>query len=139
MGPLLSEQVCFALYSTTGEITKAYRDLLEPHGLTYPQFVVMMALWHDNGASLTDTAKSVGLSKSTLTPMLKKLERLGYIERQFVVGNERTKSMQLTEQGEKFAKEGGKIAKLALCATGLSEEEAKTLIQLCFNIKENLG
>ncbi len=138
MGPLLSEQVCYALYSTSGVITRAYRELLQPHQLTYPQFVVMMALWHNNGASLTETANSVGLSKGTLTPILRKLETAGYIRRELVCGNDRTKSMILTKKGRDFANEGEKITAQALCATGLSQDEARTLIRLCTSIRTHL-
>lgn len=138
MGPLLSEQVCFALYSTSGKVTRAYKKLLDPHDLTYPQFVVMMALWQNNGSSLTDTAKKVGLSKGTLTPILKRLESMGFLERQYIHGNERTKSMMLTKKGRDFSNEGKKITELALCATGLSDDDSKTLIRLCSDIQSNL-
>jgi len=84
MGPELDKQVCYALYSTSGLITQAYRSLLEPLKLTYPQFVVMMALWENDNISVTQLAKTVSLSKSTMTPLLKRLEALGYITREFV-------------------------------------------------------
>lgn len=138
LGPLLNEQVCYALYSTTGKITRAYKKLLAPHDLTYPQFVVLMALWQDNGASLTNTATKVGLSKGTLTPILKRLESMGFIERRFAQGNERTKSMLLTKKGREFSAEGERITELALCATGLSIDESQTLIQLCSKVKTTL-
>lgn len=138
MGPLLSEQVCFALYSTTGVITRAYRELLSPHQLTYPQFVVMMALWSDNGASLSEVARRVGLTKGTVTPILKNLENSGYIKRKAIPGNDRMKSMVLTEKGRAFAQEADEITKQALCATGLTSDEAQTLIRLCSNIRANL-
>lgn len=138
MGPLLSEQVCFALYSTTGVITRAYRELLAPHQLTYPQFVVMMALWDDNGASLSQIAKRVGLTKGTMTPILKNLENSGYIRRESIPGNDRMKSMVLTEKGRAFAQQGDEITQQALCATGLASDEAQTLIRLCSNIRSNL-
>lgn len=139
MGPLLNEQLCFALYRTTGEITKAYRQLLDPHQLTYPQFVILMALWHEDGASPTNLANRVGLSKGTVTPVLKKLEESNFIRRQQVPGNDRAKSMNLTTKGRSFAIEGQKISQKAFCATGLSQNEANTIIQLCSKIRFNLG
>ncbi len=138
MGPLLKDQVCYALYSTSGEVTKAYAELLKPHQLTYPQFVVMMALWQDDGASPTNLAKAVGLSKATLSPVLKKLESHGYLKREPVPGNDKAKSISLTKKGRDLATEGENIARLALCATGLSETEVKQLITICNKIKNNL-
>ncbi|AFI84621.1 MarR family winged helix-turn-helix transcriptional regulator [Methylophaga nitratireducenticrescens] len=138
MGPLLQDQVCFALYSTSGEVTKAYGKLLKQHRLTYPQFVVMMALWKNDGASPTQLASVVGLSKATLSPILKKLEATGYLLRKSVPDNEKTKSMVLTQKGREFAGEGEAIAKMALCATGLNETEVNQLIAICNKIKNNL-
>ena len=138
MGPLLQDQVCFALYSTSGEVTKAYGKLLKQDGLTYPQFVVMMGLWQNDGASPTQLAKAVGLSKATLSPILRKLESNGYLVRESVPDNDKTKSMVLTPKGREFADEGEHIAKLALCATGLNETEVNKLIAMCNKIKNNL-
>ncbi|MCL5974969.1 MAG: MarR family transcriptional regulator [Gammaproteobacteria bacterium] len=138
MGPLLEDQVCYALYSTSGEVTKAYAELLKPHQLTYPQFVVMMALWQDDGASPTNLAKAVGLSKATLSPVLKKLESNGYLIKEAVPGNDKVKSMVLTKKGRELAAEGENIAKVALCATGLNETEVKQLLGICNKIKTNL-
>ena len=138
MGPLLKDQLCFALYSTSGAITKAYGELLKPHQLTYPQFVVLMALWQHNGASVTQLAKVVSLSKATLTPILKKLESTGFLRRENVPDNDRTKSIVLSKKGQDFATQGETIAKLALCATGLDDTEAEQLIALCNTITANL-
>lgn len=137
-GPKLSEQVCFALYSTIGVVTQAYVGLLAPHQLTYPQFVVLMGLWQRNGASVTELSTMVGLSKGTLTPILKKLEALRFLERKRLEGNERTMTILLTVKGVSFAQEARHIAEQALCATGLSTDEASHLISLCNKIKSNL-
>lgn len=137
--PSLSDQICFALYSTSGEVTKAYSQLLTPHNLSYPQFVVLMGLWQKNGASVTELSAIVGLSKGTLTPVLKKLERQGFLVRKRVEGNERTMTLLLTGQGEAFASESKQITKQALCATGLTDKEAGQLINLCNKIKHNLS
>ena len=139
MGPLLHQQVCYALYSTSGIITQAYRSLLEPLKLTYPQFVVMMALWQKDKVSVTELAETVGLSKPTMTPLLKRLELLNYITREFEPGDERQKRITLTAQGRSFESDAGKVAMKALCATGLSNKEADQLIALCQKVKTNLS
>lgn len=139
MGPKLHDQVCYALYSTSGVITQAYRSLLAPHKLTYPQFVVMMALWQKDNVSVTELALVVGLSKPTMTPLLKRLELLNYINRKFILGDDRKKCISLTTTGKSLAVEADKVAKQALCATGLKEEEATQLISLCNKVKSNLS
>ena len=138
MGPMLDKQVCYALYSTSGVITQAYRSLLEPLNLTYPQFVVMMALWQQDKVSVTELATTVGLGKPTMTPLLKRLELLGYITREFEPGNERKKSIALTLLGRSYASDADKVAQQALCETSLSDEEAEQLITLCQKVKNKL-
>lgn len=139
MGPILHQQVCYSLYSTSGIITQAYRSLLKPLELTYPQFVVMMALWKKDKISVTELAKTVGLSKPTMTLLLKRLELLDYITREFEPGDERKKRITLTRQGRSFESDANKVASQALCATGLSRDEADLLIVLCNKIKTNLA
>ncbi|AFJ03170.1 Organic hydroperoxide resistance transcriptional regulator [Methylophaga frappieri] len=139
MGPRLNEQVCFALYSTSGTITRAYQRLLAPHRLTYPQFVVMMSLWHHDGATQKAIAESIGITKGTLSPILKNLEMNGYITRNSPPGNDRIKSVFLTTAGKTLAEQGERIAEQALCATGLTLTEANDVIRLCTKIKDHLG
>jgi DNA-binding MarR family transcriptional regulator len=139
MAPKLHDQVCYSLYSTSGLITQAYRSLLEPLKLTYPQFVVMMALWQQDSVSVTELATMVGLSKATMTPLLKRLELLDYINRTFLLGDDRKKCISLTTTGKSLAEEADKVAKQALCATGLSNKEAEQLISLCNKVKTELS
>jgi DNA-binding MarR family transcriptional regulator len=98
----------------------------------------MMSLWQRDNISVTELAKSVGLSKSTMTPLLKRLELLGYITREFEAGNERQKNVALTALGQSFALEAEEVARKALCATNLTDEEAEQLISLCKKVKSSL-
>lgn len=68
MGPDLNEQVCYALYSTSRTVTQAYKPLLEPLNLTYPQYVVMMALWGKDAVKISEVAQITRISNATLTP-----------------------------------------------------------------------
>lgn len=138
MSPLLHQQVCYALYSTSNAVTRAYRPLLSPLNLTYPQFVVMMALWEQDNVSATQLAKTIGISKATLTPLLKRLELLNYITKEFAEGDERQKCIALTKQGAALGPIANEATKQALCATGLSKEEIKQLLFMCRKIKTNL-
>ncbi|MEZ8143243.1 MarR family winged helix-turn-helix transcriptional regulator [Enterovibrio sp. FF113] len=139
MGPKHIDQICFNLYSTSSMITQAYKPLLEPFKLTYPQFVVMMSLWQEQDVSVTELAQSVGLSKATVTPIIKRLQSVGYVTKTLVEGNERQKSVALTDEGKKLARAGKKVAKQALCATGLTESEADTMISLSQKIRQHLA
>jgi DNA-binding MarR family transcriptional regulator len=139
MGPKIHNQVCFALYSTSGLITQAYRSLLIPLNLTYPQFVVMMALWEKNEVSVTELATKVCLSKPTMTSLLRRLELLNYINREFLPGDDRKKCISLTPKGKSIADKADNVAKKALCATGLSNVEAEQLISLCKKVKTHLS
>ena len=139
MGPKLNEQVCYTLYSTSSIITQAYRGLLKPLKLTYPQFVVMMALWQQDKVSVTELAATIGLSKPTMTPLLKRLELLEYVTREFEPGDERQKSIELTALGRSLTADADKVAQQALCATGLTDNEAEQLITICQKIKLELS
>ncbi len=139
MGPKLDEQLCYSLYSTSRAITQAYKSLLDPLGLTYPQYVVMMALWDKEAVKISKVADATGLSNATLSPLLKRLEVNGYIERRFAEEDERQKSILLTKVGKALGKKAKKASELALCATGLNEKEVTKLMTLCTLIKNNLN
>jgi DNA-binding MarR family transcriptional regulator len=99
----------------------------------------MMALWKKDSVSVTELASDVGLSKPTMTPLLKRLELLNYINREFLLGDERKKCISLTTTGKTLAVKANIVAKQALCATGLNNEEAEQLIFLCNKVKTNLS
>ena len=132
----LDEQLCFALYSASNSLTRIYRSLLEPHGLTYPQFVVLMALWQKDNVSITQLAQKTGLAKATMTPLLKRLEQKGLIERQRLESNDRQKNIVLTEAGLELSKQSGDITNQVFCSTTLTAGEANTIIAACHQINE---
>jgi MarR family transcriptional regulator, organic hydroperoxide resistance regulator len=138
MGPKLNEQLCYALYSTSRAITQAYKPLLEPLNLTYPQYVVMMALWDKEAVKISEIAQVTGISNATLSPLLKRLEANGYIERGYIETDERQKSITLTASGKTLGKKAKKASELALCATGLNERDVAKLMSLCESIKNKL-
>ncbi len=130
----LDNQLCFALYSASNRITAVYRPLLEPLGLTYPQFVVLMALWEEDNISISRLAARAELSKATMTPLLKRLEQKGLIHRNLLPDNERQKAIVLTEDGRKLSRKSGDISNKVSCATGLTMQEANNMIKLCKRI-----
>ena len=78
----LDNQVCFALYSTSLAMTKLYKPLLDAIGLTYPQYLVMLVLWEQDGPTVSELGERLFLDSGTLTPLLKRLETSGLVERQ---------------------------------------------------------
>ena len=95
----LERQVCFALATVNRSVIKVYRPVLEPLGLTHPQYLVMLALWERSPRSLRDIADTLLLEPPTLTPLLKRLETAGYVERARNPADERELRIRLTEEG----------------------------------------
>lgn len=98
----LDKQLCFALYGAAHAFTRAYKPLLSPLGLTYPQYVVMMALWEEDDISVKALGEKVGLDSGTLSPLLKRLEQVGYVSRRRDVADERLVFITLTETGRQL-------------------------------------
>ena len=132
--PRLDTELCFALYSASSRITSIYRPLLEPYGLTYTQFVVLMALWEEDGVSITQLAEKAGLTNATMTPLLRRLEEKDFITRERVEGNEREKRVVLTQSGRDLSRKSGEITESVFCATGLTKAQAKDMIRNCKRI-----
>lgn len=95
----LDRQVCFALAATSRSVIGLYRPVLEPLGLTHPQYLVLLALWEQSPRTVRAIAEALHLEPPTLTPLLKRLERIGYVTRGRNPANERELSVELTEQG----------------------------------------
>jgi len=96
----LENQICFPLYACAKEVVRQYRKPLEKLGLTYTQYVVMMVLWEFGGMTEGELGEKVHLDSGTLAPLLKRLEKQGYIQRVRPKDNERKLFLSLTEQGE---------------------------------------
>ena len=95
----LESQLCFSLYAASRLVTRAYQPLLAPLGLTYPQYVVMLILWQDAPCRVTQIGERALLSSNTLTPLLKRLEQLGYVTRARDPEDERVVQIGLTPSG----------------------------------------
>ena len=95
----LDRQVCFALAVASRNVIALYRPVLEPMGLTHPQYLVMLALWERSPRTLTDIARALALEPATLSPLLKRLEAAGYVTRGRSSDDERALEVQLTSEG----------------------------------------
>lgn len=96
---LLDQQLCFALYAASRSVTGLYRPLLEPLGLTYPQYLVMLVLWEQDGLTVRELGQRLQLDSGTLTPLLKRLQSAGLVTRQRRQQDEREVDIRLTDAG----------------------------------------
>lgn len=136
--PRLGEQLCFALYAASNTLTRAYRSLLEPLDLTYPQFVVMMALWEKDSVCITSLATCTKLGMPTMTPLLKRLEEKKLLKRIASPADDRQKLIVLTPEGRALATQGEAITQEAFRRTGLQPSEAEQLLDLCQQMVEHM-
>ncbi len=119
----LENQVCFALAVAARSVIALYRPLLEPMGLTHPQYLVMLALWGGAPLSVTELSGMLALDPGTLSPLLKRLEAQGYVERRRVPGNERTLAVTLTDAGRALRSDAERIPPAVVERLGMPLEE----------------
>lgn len=112
----LDEQLCFALYSTSLAMTKAYKPLLDKLALTYPQYLTMLVLWETDDIAVKDIAARLSLDPATVTPLLKRLEALGYIERVRGTLDERVVHARLTAEGAALRDKARSVPADLFCA-----------------------
>ncbi len=114
----LENQFCFALYSASHAMTKAYKPMLDRLELTYPQYLVMLVLWEQDGVLVKDIGARLYLDSGTLTPLLKRLEAGGLLERKRDPHDERQVRISLTAAGKALAAQARDIPAQVLCASG---------------------
>jgi len=124
----LDNQLCFALYVSSKEIIRKYKPLLDPLGLTYTGYITLMALWEKDEITVKDLGKCLYLDSGTLTPVLKKLEALSYIERIRSSNDERNVYIKLTKAGIDLKKEAAHIPKDLICTTNFDPVNAFELL-----------
>ncbi len=105
----LESQLCFALARASRGVVNAYRAVLEPLGLTHPQYLVMLALWQHGPLSLTRLADLVALEPATLSPLVRRVESIGYVTRRRDPGDERTLVIALTEEGRRLRRRAEQV------------------------------
>lgn len=135
----LDRQLCFALYSASLAMTKVYKPLLEPLGLTYPQYLVMLVLWESDGPTVSQLGQRLALDSGTLTPLLKRLEALGFVQRQRDAGDERRVLVHLTAQGRTLRSRAAGVPPQLLQASRCSVDELATLTQRLQALRQHLN
>lgn len=134
----LDDQVCFSLYSAARAMNKAYRRLLDPLGLTYPQYLVMMVLWQADGVTVTDIGARLMLDSATLTPLLKRLESSGLVTRTRATRDERQVLIALTRAGRALEKKARAIPPELFCATECSATELLAMKKKLDSLRDSL-
>ena len=124
----LDHQLCFAVYSTSLAMTKLYKPLLEPLGLTYPQYLVMLVLWEGDGVTVSQLGERLSLDSGTLTPLLKRLQTAGLLQRLRDTRDERRVLLQLTPAGRKLKARAARVPQTVACATACDIGELAALV-----------
>jgi DNA-binding MarR family transcriptional regulator len=134
----LDSQFCFALYSASLAMTKTYKPLLDKLGLTYPQYLVMLVLWQEDGLLVKAIGEKLFLDSGTLTPLLKRLEASGFIVRARDLEDERQVRITLTREGRALKRRAQDIPQQVLCASGQSEQAVASLRAQLSSIRDDL-
>jgi len=134
----LDRQVCFALYSASLAMTKLYKPLLAPLGLTYPQYIAMLVLWEQERLSVGELGERLALDSGTLTPLLKRLEQQGLVERERDPEDERRVLLHLTAAGRALKIEARRVPPNILQATGCDLSEISQLTRQLAGLRDAL-
>ncbi|MFT5704168.1 MAG: DNA-binding MarR family transcriptional regulator [Shewanella sp.] len=135
----LSDNLCFALYTAGNALVRAYRPLLEKCDLTYPQYLVMQALWLNNGINLTDLSRETRLDLGTLTPIVKRLEAKQLLVRSIDSKDERKKIIKVTPSGTVLKQDALALKQVLLDKVSITGLEIDSLRNLCLTITDDLN
>ena len=130
----LENQICFPLYACSKEITRRYAPLLEKLDLTYTQYLAMMVLWEEKEINVKELGKKLFLDSGTLTPLLKKLEAKGYVNRKRSKNDERNLIISITEKGMDLRKDAKFVPRELSKCVKLERYEALTLYKTLYKI-----
>ncbi|SIT35852.1 Organic hydroperoxide resistance transcriptional regulator [Paraburkholderia piptadeniae] len=134
--PKLADFLCFAVYSANLAFGKAYKPILEELGLTYTQYITVIALWEEDDQTVSSLGEKLFLESNTLTPILKKLEGMGYLERQRDPEDERQVRVSLTKSGRRLREKALNMDLVE--ATGLTPDEFSKVQKAIVTLRNNL-
>jgi MarR family transcriptional regulator, organic hydroperoxide resistance regulator len=135
----LEKQVCFALYSATRAVTQLYRPVLDALGLTYPQYLVMLVLWERGASTVKQLGQALELDSGTLSPLLKRLESQGYVQRRRSTVDERSVVIDLTDAGAALRSRASSVPRRIAGATGMEFVELEALRQNLVRLTETVS
>jgi DNA-binding MarR family transcriptional regulator len=132
----LENQLCFPLYAAARAVTGAYTPYLKALNLTYTQYIVLLVLWEQDGITVGEICRKLMLDSGTLSPLLKKMRTLGYIEKQHSATDERAVLIYLTEQGRALQEQAKDIPLQVGKCVKIAPEKAKQLYSLLYELLE---
>lgn len=134
----LDNQLCFALYSASLAMTRLYKPLLEPLGLTYPQYLALLVLWERDGLAVNELGERLFLDSGTLTPLLKRMEAAGWLSRGRASDDERRVLVTLTADGRALKRRAQGVPRELAAATGCSADELVALTRRLRQLRTQL-
>ena len=135
----LENQLCFALYTATNAMIRAYRPWLEQLDLTYPQYLALLVLWQEDGVSVKQLGEQLHLDSGTLTPLLKRLEAKGLVTRGRRENDERVRVLALTAAGQALRQQAAEIPEAMRCQLSLTDDALLQLKLGCETLSRELG
>ncbi len=133
----LANQLCFPLYAAARNVTGLYTPWLKPLGLTYTQYIVFLVLWEKDGLSVSEIGEKLMLDNGTLSPLLKKMEQAGYVERRRSREDDRVVRITLTEKGRALQERAKEVPRRVAGCIDLPPEKARMLYALLYELLEN--
>lgn len=134
----LNKQLCFALYATSRAFTKTYNTLLDDLGVTYPQYLSLLALWESDGLTVHELAFKLEIEGATATPLVQRLEKLELVDRKRDTKDERRVHIFLTKKGKALRKKALLVPPALGCAINMSAKEAEAMIVTLNQLRTNL-
>lgn len=134
----LADFMCFSVYTTNLAYSCVYRPVLEKLRLTYPQYIAIISLWEEDKQTVKGLSDKLYLEPSTVTPMLKKLEAMGYLTRVRDTEDERVVRVSLTDAGRRLREQGLQFSPLTVKASGLDRDEFVALQRAIVKLRNNL-
>ncbi|MBV2129267.1 MarR family winged helix-turn-helix transcriptional regulator [Arsukibacterium indicum] len=135
----LDQQLCFALYSVSNAMVRLYRPLLQPFDLTYPQYVVLLALWQQDNISLGTLGRATLFDSGTLTPLVKKLEQKQLLQRVASQDDERVKQVVLTTKGRALQQKVSGVMQALRCQVAMDDEQLIQLREMARQLQQQIS
>ena len=133
----LSNQMCFPLYAAARSVTNLYTPYLSELGLTYTQYIVLLVLWEKDGVTVGEICERLMLDNGTVSPLLKKLQNAGYIEKKRNQDDDRVVNIYLTGEGKALQEKASEVPDKVADCLNLSEEKAELLYSLLYEVLGN--
>ncbi len=133
----LKNQLCFPLYAAARNVTSLYTPCLKPLGLTYTQYLVFLVLWEQDGISVSEIGEKLMLDNGTLSPLLKKMEQAGYVQRSRCREDDRIVEIRLTDEGRALQEKASHVPEEVAGCINLPPEKAKMLYDLLYELLDN--